>query len=133
MRMLTRNGSQYWLLRILSYTDKIDGSGNMTGEKVPVFANPLKFTMNVMPVDGMIESAVQGFIGRYDLIGICQFDLKENDMLLKVGFNPTIESDWEDGIYSPSVIATIPKIYDYKVGQALVSLNVKRYGLKARG
>jgi hypothetical protein len=133
MRMLARNGSQYWLLRILSYVDKRDSNNNFTGEKVPVFADPFKFTMNTMPVDGMIESAVQGFIGRYDLIGICQFALNENDMLLRVGFNPTIELDWENGVYNPNVMATIPKIYDYKVGQALVSLNVKRYGLKARG
>lgn len=133
MRMLRRNNSHFWVVRTTGYTDKVDGDGNYTGEKIPTFQNPYKIALNTMPVDGTVESAIQGFIGRYDLVGMSMSDLKEDDLLLKVGFNPTIEADWENGVFNPVIIATMDKQYDYKVGQALISLNVRRYGLKARG
>jgi len=133
MRMLRRNGSQFWLVRITGYTEKTDSDGNFTGEKIPTFQNPYKIALNVMPVDGTVESAIQGFVGRYDQIGLSMVELKEDDLLMNVGFDSAIESDWNNGIYNPSVIATMDKRYNYKVGQALVSLNVRRYGLKARG
>ena len=131
--MLRRNNSYYWLVRITGYTDKTDSQGNFTGEKIPTFQNPYKVALNTMPVDGTVESAIQGFVGKYDQIGISETELKENDLLLRVGFNPTIEADWNDGTFDPVVIASMDKQYDYKVGQALISLNVRRYGLKAKG
>jgi hypothetical protein len=72
MRMLRRNNSWFWLVRITGYTEKTDSQGNYTGEKIPTFQNPYKIALNTMPVDGTVESAIQGFIGRYDQIGLSE-------------------------------------------------------------
>jgi hypothetical protein len=132
MRLLVRNARMYWLIRVTGYTDNVDADGNYTGEKVPEFDPPIRIRLNTMPVNGTIDVALQGFVGRYDQVALSEIELLENDLLIKTGFDKDLEDDWKEGIYEPSTLVSLDKIYDYKVGSKLESINISRYGLKAR-
>jgi len=115
-RTLLRNKIPLWFVRPTGKTDSVDSDGNFTGETTVTYSAPVKIAMSVYPVTGDIEYAVNGHLEKYDLVATgSTVDLAEGDLL----FKQVPISDYD-------------VTNDYYVGEKFESLNVIRYGLKAR-
>ncbi len=116
MRTLRRNRKKLWLVRPTGYTDKVDSQGNYTGEKIATYAAPVAIELSTYPRFGQVEYVPQGMGSQFDYYALStSVELLAGDLIFKE--EPTGDYD---------------KTFDFKVSDKLESVNVTRYGLKAR-
>jgi hypothetical protein len=114
MRTLYKNEKNLYVLIKTGETYAVDDDGNFTGELIPTYTSPVLVRLSVYPSSGNVVYDLNGVSEQFDYIAI------SNTVVLKSG----------DLLFNS--VPTDVESYDYKVSSILESLNVWRYGLKAR-
>lgn len=134
MKTLRRNLRPFYYCLFQSKMDVVDENGNKTGEKIRVYANPVRMMANISPATGQTNTEQFGNLDNYDKVIVyddvnCPID---EDTVLFLDTEPT----YTEGVtveVTPSVTllgedtsevveVTIPK-YNYVVRRVAKSLN----------
>ena len=121
MRRLKKNCSVFWYANFARNESIVDSeTGYKSGEKKPVYSNPVKGFENISPSRG--ESQIEQF-GSYEDYSkvIVTYDIDypmDENSILWVDTDPEIDSEGK---------ATVP--HDYIVTHVAKSLNVKAYAI----
>jgi hypothetical protein len=116
LRICLKNTREFWLVRADGYTDKVDGDGYKTGERIPNYTIPTQVTLSFYQLSGNSTIGENGRVEEYEFICYSTDDiLKEADLLFET--EPTSDFD---------------TTYDYRVEKRIVNLNSNKYGLVKR-
>ena len=134
MKTLRRNLRPFYYCLFQSKMDVVDENGNKTGEKIRVYANPVRMMANISPATGQTNTEQFGNLDNFDQVLVyddvnCPID--ENTVLfldteptytegVTVEVTPSVTLLGEDT--SEVVEVTIPK-YNYVVRRVAKSLN----------
>lgn len=134
MKTLRRNLRPFYYCLFQSKMDVVDANGNKTGEKIRVYANPVRMMANISPATGQTNTEQFGNLDNFDQVLVyddvnCPID--ENTVLfldteptytegVTVEVTPSVTLLGEDT--SEVVEVTIPK-YNYVVRRVAKSLN----------
>lgn len=116
MRDLERNKTTLWYTTKSSQTDKVDGDGNYTGEKITTYATPIQVSISLYPATGDIVESVFG--------KDCSFDM--------LATSTTVVLDKFGLLYTSQPTSDFDTTYLYKVSSIKKSLNTMNYGLESR-
>lgn len=134
MKALKRNKRKFWYCLYQSKVEVVDSNGNLTGEKIVVYKNPVKAFANISPATGQTNTEQFGNLDNYDKVIVtddidCPID--ENSVLFldcEPSFTEGVtvsftESDTLLGEPTATVTTvSIPK-YNYIVRRVAKSLN----------
>ena len=84
MRCMTRNKAAFYYAAYGGETEIIDEAGNVTGEFVPSFSNPIVIKGNVSAARGEVQSRQFGESERYDKVIVlddCNAPIDEHSIL----------------------------------------------------
>jgi len=116
MRVCLKNTKTFWIVRPTGFTDKVDGDGYKTGERIPTYDSPFSTTLSFYQTGGTLLNTESGLAKEYEYIAFSSEDtLEENDLVFST--EPTSDYD---------------VTYDFRVDKKINNLNSNRYGLVKR-
>ena len=117
MRTLEINKTKLWYVNIVSITDKIDGDGFFTGEKINTYGTPAIIYLPLYPANGRVSEQIFGKDAQLDMVAVSNNVELNKDTLLFLSAPTTTSYD---------------TTYDYNINSIAISLNTFNYGLKKR-
>ena len=115
-RTLSINKTTLWISIPTGYTDKLDGDGFNTGERVRTFSTPVEVKITIYPSNGAIIEQLFGKDAKLDMVAL------SNDVALTK----------DSLIFLNEPSDNYATTYDYRVDNIRESLNTFQYGLKKR-
>lgn len=116
MRTLNKNKQKLWVVNIVSTTEGIDSNGNLTGEMVETYAEPVPIFITLYPSNGNIVRQIFGQDASYDMIAV----------------SDSVELLPSTLLFYTQPVNNYATTYDYRVERIQRSLNVTQYGLERR-
>lgn len=116
MRTLNKNKQKLWAVNIISVTEAVDENGNLTGEMVETYAEPVPIFITLYPSNGNIVRQIFGQDASYDMIAVSE----------------TVELLPSTLLFRSQPVNNYATTYDYRVEKIQRSLNVTQYGLESR-
>lgn len=116
MRTLEKNKVTLWVVSPTGSNNEIDEDGNMTGEKITTYNQPIEVKLSLYPAGGEITEQMFGKDTSIDMISVSSEVILTPDSLL---FETLPTSDFR-------------KTYTYRVNRISKSLNTYAYGFTRR-
>src|SRR6056297_1968515 len=125
MRVCLKNTKTFWVLREEGYEYAVDVNGYKTGEKTPIFDQPIEVRLNVYQTNGTTNSAENGTVKDYEYVAFSSDDaLEVNDLIflfdpINLSWN-NVNIVWENGTFTwdDSTVYNLPDFtaMDYLYG-----------------